>query len=593
MPGSAGTLNVTVGASTGALEQGMKRGEDVVRRFSRTAQQEAAAVERSSSRISGAFGLSSEKMGRSLGTAAGGLLMLAGSAEGAAGTIGGTLARSFGALAAGGPAALGVTLLGEGIGLIGRRSREAAAEAERLRAVAARAAEEERASAVARAKAHADYVGNLRRELDLLQQGVVSERTRREEAQRARVRAAGDADFAAGRGLTGTTAASIARSINVVEDQRAGIRALYDQLKINDDAATKRMEDARRLGDIESDRKIALRQGVEDLVAQSKATAEQRAHWAEIQRIAEMRRLGMRDDAALAQRALDATLRREEAEKRAAASKQEEEAFQRRAAEVQARMDREAIAAKQKQLDLAEEAVRIQLDAQAQQSEAYKRFVQAQDDAARKRQERDQNYASGRGPLSMARDAKRAARNIARFQRHEDNLSAEARDRLGYGTISDGGPDPFAFDLGSIYARQAKAKPVYPYLPPGLLSPPPPDPAAGFDFFGAAGGAGGGSSVSRGRVTTEGNANPIIDGRVGAALQSAADAGTKAGADLSSAAEDVTAGADGMRLALEDIAKSGLAIGDGVVSIAEALATLRSDFDTLATRVSDAALIGG
>lgn len=57
------------------------------------------------------------------------------------------------------------------------------------------------------------------------------------------------------------------------------------------------------------------------------------------------------------------------------------------------------------------------------------------------------------GPLAAAREAKRIGRQQRRWKNHADNQAASRRESLSYGTIEDGGMDPFAFDLGSVMAK--------------------------------------------------------------------------------------------------------------------------------------------
>ncbi|MCC7139770.1 MAG: hypothetical protein IT460_15210 [Planctomycetes bacterium] len=628
--GNGPTLLVTVGAETGALSRGMAQGEQVVRRFRRTVEMESEAVGRANDRMASGFRMSSEKIGRSIGTAVGGLAMLAGTAEGVANTVGGSLTRSFGAFltAGGGPQgalAAGITLVADGIGFLGRRSREAADAADRLREANARAAAEAAKAAAKRKADHDAYLAGLQTELDLIQRGVELRSDRREAGQSARVRAALDADFAAGASLKGTTAASKARELNRAEDAASRARAFGDQMKADAEAANERAEAARRLGEAEADRRVALRRQLDDLVAQSKATEQQRAHWSEIQRIAEMRRLGMRLEADLAQKMLADTMSRENAEKNLAAAQREEAEFARRVAENRAAMEKEIEEAKKRQLAIAEQAARVAAREREEAEAAHaRRFEAAQAEAAAAKSVRaalDSQYAGGMGPMAAERAAKKAARNVERFRRHEANMSAEARARAswGYGTNirpdgtgwgdgAAGGVDPTGgMSLDDWFRdRQSKSKPTYPNLPPGLLMPPIPGAdGQGFDFGKAFGGAGANGNPSAfPPVTTPSNPEPVdrrsmdvlgdAAGKLGAAGDKAKEAGdaiTGASEEMKSAAGEITDGADRTSKAAADVATNVAAIGTGVLTMAEAIESVSDELATLKQQLATAGYI--
>lgn len=165
---SAGTITMTVGAEVGALDAGLRQAEDVVNRFSAATQRSIDAVRRSSEALAGGFRgtdalmggmsqtadsvrrieagagaamraidqgatratMSTGTLSRSMGKLAGGILMLGGNAEGASKSVGGVLARSFGAFMVGGPILAGLSLAGDGMEYLGERSRKAAAEVE-------------------------------------------------------------------------------------------------------------------------------------------------------------------------------------------------------------------------------------------------------------------------------------------------------------------------------------------------------------------------------------------------------------------------------------------------------------------------------
>lgn len=229
--GSAGTLTVTVGARTGPLEQGLRYSEDLVNRFSTRTQRAIEQLSRSSQLISHGFGGTDVLMGgmgraadsakaaadtagvaieraaergrvgmaglsRSIGTAAGGLLMLAGNSESAAHTIGGSLTRAAGAFLAGGPWAAGVSLIADGIAAIGRNASAASGKVVEMESAMRRMLEAQvklgsaaRASTDRRSLAErADSAGLSPEALALREERERTMRTANEQATAARAR---------------------------------------------------------------------------------------------------------------------------------------------------------------------------------------------------------------------------------------------------------------------------------------------------------------------------------------------------------------------------------------------------------------------
>lgn len=612
---SAGTLNVGIVADTAQLKPDLDKAGRMVQEFAaktRTVNDQAA---RSTEALGRSFTLSGEKAARAFGVASGGLLMLAGSAEGVAGTVGGTLARAFGAFAAGGPIAAGVSLVSDGIAFLGKSSSNAAAEAEKMRAAQERTLAVEREAAQARTRNHAAYVANLREQIRAIEERNELEVDKRARGQAARLAAAQDADFAAGKNLTGETAASLARRANAAENADARARKWNDDFAAGRAQADARNDAANALGWAQADRKVALRQDLENALALSRATEEQRAHWQEIARIREMERLGMKAEAEVAQQLLDATIAREASEKRAAENKRRaaEQAgadgdAARRVRDLQAQTDlermlnrhtdeRNALAARGVKLgetlkaqayelarlktDEANEAERAraaterQAEAQANAAQAARYYAEQQKaaaDAASRAQQMN-TFGAGYGPLAQARDARRRDRNIARFKNHADNLAAESP--LGYGTVgapkfdADGNPigvpDPFAFDLGSIFARQPKKKMApedYPFAAPGLFNPAYqfPDPAAPGMGGGAGGGKSDGGGIGLDKVTTDLNAaasdlrgsSEAADAAANA-LGDTADATTTAAGSFGALADATRSLADAVGSAFENV----------------------------------------
>lgn len=624
---SAGTLSVAVVAETEQLKPSLDKAGRMVSEFAGKYRTSAEATSRAADMMGRTASLSAEKAGRAFGVAAGGLAMLAGSAEGVAGTLTGTLARAFGAFAAGGPIALGVTVVADGIGWIGKRSSEAAAQAERLRQAHARQVEAERAASQERSRAHAKVMSDLQAEIDAIGRKNELEVDKRARGQSARLTAAQDADFAAGKDLKGPTAASLARRANAAEDADARARRFNEDFAAGRAQADARNDAANAAGWAQADRKVALRQQLEDAIALSKATEEQRKHWAEIQRIAELRRLGMKAEAEVAEKLLATTIAREEAEK-GAAERKKVAAAQTRANDDAARRvrdlsaetdlermqnrhadERNALAAQGVKLgetlkaqayelalfkteeanaaERARAAAEGQAAATAQAAQAARYYAEGQRQAAdaAARASQMNTYGAGYGPLAQARDAKRRNANIARFKNHADNLAAEAP--LGYGTVGapqydkDGNPigvpDPFAFDLGSIFARQGKPKVKpsdYEFAAPGLFTPAYQFPAPGAPQMGGGGGdkSGGGGGVGLDKVTTD----------LGAAatdLRGSAEAADNAAKALGETADATTTAADSFG-ALADATGS---LADGIGS---AFAGLNEKADNALERVA-------
>lgn len=598
---SAGTLTVGVVAPTAVLDQNMKQGEQIVQRFRRSFDDQARAVERSSSRMDAGFKLSSEKMSRAFGVASGGLLMLAGSAEGVAGTVGGSLARAFGSFAAGGPIAAGVSIVSDGIAWIGKRSREAAAEAEKLREVQARQAAEAKAASERRRSDHQAYLRGLQDEIDALGRRNELEVDRRARTQAARLQAAGDADFAAGKDLTGPTAASRARELNRAEDADARARRFNDEFAAGRAQADARSDAANAAGWAATDRKVALRRELQDALRLAEATDEQRRHWADIQRIAELRRAGMEAEAQIAEQLLATTLKREAAEKAGQEAKRRSEAqgradgdAARRVRDLQATTEmerllnrhadeRNALASQGVKLgevlkaqayelaqlktreaneaERARDATERQAEAQANAAQQARFYADQQKEAASAASRASQmnTFGAGYGPLAQARDAKRRNSNIARFKNHADNLAAERRETSAYGNVgapqfdADGNPigiaDPFAFDLGSVFSRRSSRKKSpsdYQFTAPGLFNPAYqfPEPAA--PGMGPGGGGGGPTFNGPGMGSPTTPSNPEATDMRGAAgdMRAAGDAAKQASDDTKAAADETKAAAD-------------------------------------------------
>lgn len=160
----------------------------------------------------------------------------------------------------------------------------------------------------------------------------------------------------------------------------------------------------------------------------------------------------------------------------------------------------------------------------------------------------------GMGPLAAAREAKRIGRQQRRWKNHADNQAASRRESLSYGTIEDGGMDPFAFDLGSVMAKYKPGRNAKPEQGAQTTT------SIGSDASAAANEA----------VSEAAKANNIA--------QKAADA-AKAAADSAKSAADT---ASKTATSAEDVASSS-------GSCADSLTTIDSGISAAATNLSNAA----
>lgn len=159
------------------------------------------------------------------------------------------------------------------------------------------------------------------------------------------------------------------------------------------------------------------------------------------------------------------------------------------------------------------------------------------------------------GPLAAAREAKRIGRQQRRWKNHADNQAASRRESLSYGTIEDGGMDPFAFDLGSVMAK---------YKPGGGKAKAEPGAQTTTSIGSDA------SAAANEAVSQAAKANNIA--------QKAADA-AKAAADSAKSAADT---ASKTATSAEDVASSS-------GSCADSLTTIDSGISAAATNLSNAA----
>jgi hypothetical protein len=598
--GSAGTLNVTVGASTGALEQGMKRGEDVIRRFSRTAQQEADAAARSSSRMIGSIGSGGELAKRSLGAMAGGFAMMAGASDTAASRVGGTLARAFGAFAVGGPTAAGLSLLGDGITAIGRSAEDAAQRAKRFHAALAQAA----GVSFDHLQQIWDHNNDLDTRVRAARLGKDPTVAQREQGRAAELESA-RADVA----RADTEIDRLERQLlGGVSDRRGMFErlggALFGGQEISDRSEKMRGQleaglSAARLAKEQAQQRLAAIDETTQKEAELESITARNALVAGLQAKAEaQRRQRLADDRAEAAAATAAAMAQEAERVHSLTLRDQLESHLLDVARQQAdavraqRVEHDRIAAKAaEQAQAAGRAYEAQAtalramadaagrmaDEQARAEEAAKRTAQADRDAAaaQERASRLSAYGQGFGPNAMRREEARFARRQRKGLRHEANLADEARSSMAYGTVADGALDPFASDLGSVYDRFVRP-PKAPQEQLWFRDAISPQPV----------GMGSGSSSAY---------DPALQALVdaGHATKGAGDKATEGAAKLSGAAGDIVQGSGDVATALWAAAGHVERIADKTSAILEAANALGDRLTALEQRQLDASLIGG
>lgn len=184
------------------------------------------------------------------------------------------------------------------------------------------------------------------------------------------------------------------------------------------------------------------------------------------------------------------------------------------------------------------------------------------------------------GPLAAARQAKKDARQQRKWKRHADNLAAERRESMSYGTIQDGGFDPFASDLGSVMDQ---------YKPGGGK------PKAGPMVFGS-------SMASDDQAAANQRMNEALDRQRDAALalqkaqeDTAAKSGEvagKMGETAASAQEGATAMGETATVATA-LATAVAGTTDATRLVLDVLTGLKTQFDDLNAQLIQAAQIAG
>lgn len=191
-------------------------------------------------------------------------------------------------------------------------------------------------------------------------------------------------------------------------------------------------------------------------------------------------------------------------------------------------------------------------------------------------------WASGYGPMARARDEKRESRRIGRFQRHQDNLDAERMESSAYGTITEGGRDPFASDVGS-YVRDLSQRrgPLADWQSAEGASLFRPGADSGFE---AGGGDGGGAGALKASSEAM-RATTTASKAVGDAAKEAAKSVTEATGGVT----DLTGGFGQMTSAVRDLAKT---TATTVASLASDVSQLTSEVRQLKEQIAAMSQLG-
>jgi len=611
--GSAGTLEVTLGAKYQPLVEGMKKGEDALRSFGRTAEAEGARADRAMS----SFG---RGLKPALAGAAASLAMLAGESNDTAGALARVATAGAAGFAAGGPWGAAIAAAATGLREIFKSSNDAEEATKRLNEARAKLAmdemrrkqdflvEQRRAADIASGRATAGDFAASDAGLSMGSDAEEAVRRRQGDEQRKRADAIMEASRNAERrsnlGADSPIVKGIERQAEIDKIRAEFAKEIADEVIRQKEAEWAAADAAERYAASQEDakkQKDAQKKIDEELLRNEEDRERMRQRVVDRARDEEKRNEGIRDRMREINQAFDDRLRmlnaatdlerlqvRNVQEYRDAIASGVPPA---RALESVAKKTadylKEQAAAAARAADAENERV---LAAERMTHEARNRAREEERaaDAASRAQQMN-TFGGGYGPLAQARDAKKRNSNIARFKNHADNLAAESP--LGYGTVGapqfdkDGNPigvaDPFAFDLGSIAGRTPKQKLTpddYAFKAPGLLAPPPPEQPAGpsaTDIFGPLGAA-------------------------GDAMKAGGEAATQAAAAVGEAAGKMSSGADDIAQGSGDVADNVNAIGDAVgviangwTAMAEAVASIRSDFDAFKSMVEGSAFFGG
>lgn len=613
MSGSAGTLEVTLGAKYQPLVEGMRKGEDALRSFGRTAEVEGARADRSFA----SFGRGLKPV---VAGAAASLAMLAGESNDTAGALARVFSAGMAGGAVGGPWGAALAAGVQGVRELLKSSNEAEEATKRLNAARAQLAmdemkrkqdflvEQRRAADIASGRATAwDFAAS---DAGMAMGSDAEEEVRRR--QRAEQQRSAEAAMEASRNAERRSTLGADSPIVKGMERQAEIDKIRAQYAADIADEVIRQKEAEWAAADAAERYAASQEEAKKHEADLKKVTEDLAR-AEEDREKMRRRIAerARDEARETERARDRMREINQAfddRLRILGAATDLERLQVRNAQEY----RDAIASGVSPAKALESVAKKTADYLKEQADAAARAADAEQErvlasqrmahearnraneeeraaAAQARASQLNTFGAGYGPLAQARDARRRDSNIARFKNHADNLRAEAP--LGYGTVgaprfdANGNPigvaDPFAFDLGSIAGRTPKQKLTpddYAFAAPGLLAPPPPEQPAGpsaTDIFGPLGAAG--DAMKAGGE---------------AATQAAAAVGEAAG-KMSSGADDIAQGsgeiADQLGAAADSVGRA----AEAIAGIDEALSGFNDRLATLEAALAAASFFGG
>lgn len=591
-------------------------------------------VGRSSTQIAG--------LGRTSKEAALGFLMLAGNASGASNAVSGLVQGGLMAFMAGGPISAGLSVVGSLIGIIGRNSSEAAEKSAKLRQEQAQAAKEAKEAAEQKARSQESYNQKLRDELAILRAADPAEKQKVRNA--IALREAREGGGAGGESLERERQ----RLTKIAEDEKRSNEERKKALEELDAYNKKLADAAAEQSKAYGDGLVSLRQQAEEHLRLSRLSAEQLKYERELSLIKKLRESGgagnkERADSIeadvkkkmAADAAKEGDRKRKEA-KEQASNAEEVMRHARQALEIAKQQTEEARKRKEREAEL-QELVEKNKNLSIDQLKELIRLTKekyAADDAAAAAEESRRNTTTsdgsgssdekkskgreiagdGEGPLSQAREAKKRARRQRKNQRHLDNLNAEKRESMSYGTIEDGGEDPWAFDLGSIYEKYKPGKGSVrfkkpgggvPDAPPPLADPVFPDGSGGQPSTGRGGGAGIPPAITPGDGAAQDNRGDEQAKNLAEAIKKH-DEKMKAVADAlesaSNAAESETASIEKVATASDSLNEAVGKNTEKVGSFAEAvttattsnttkLANLDSKLDTLIGQLQSAGVV--
>lgn len=613
MAGSAGTLEVTLGAKYQPLVEGMKKGEDALRSFGRTAEVEGARADRAMS----SFG---RGLKPALGAAAASLAMIAGESNDTAGALARVASAGASAFSVGGPWAAGLTVAVTGVRELFKASNDAEEATKKLAAARAELV-------VAEMKRKQDFLVEQRRATDIasgratawdfaasdagMSMGSDAEeevrRRQRAEQQRsadAAMEASRNAERRSNLGADSPIVKGMERQAEIDKIRAQYAADIADEVIRQKEAEWAAADAAERFAASQEEAKkheADLKKVTEDLARAEEDREKMRRRIAERARDEARETERARDRMREINQAFDDRLRMMSASTdlerlQVTNAQQYRDAIAAgvppaKALELVAKNTAAYLAKEAESQRQATDAANERVLAEERMAHEARNRAKAEQDAAAAaaRAAQVNSYGAGYGPLAQARDAKKRNAAIARGLNHEANLAAEAP--LGYGVVGapqydkDGNPigisDPFASDLGSLFARPRKKALTpddYASKAPGLLAPPPPEQSAGpsmTDIFGPLGAAG--DSMKAG----------------GEATTNAAAAVGEAASKISAGAEDVAQGSGEIADGVSTIGDALGRVAEGITAASEAFAGIDERVAALEAALAAASFFGG